>query len=266
MEELIVVKQLPIIEEKLKQLSKEIDEKVKNAMSLECSEDNKQFVKNERTALNNQFTELENQRKMVRNKVLEPYNAFENIYKTCVTEKFSKAKKDLDNKINAVEDEQKKRIRKEVEEYFIEYCKSKNIEFIKFENMNIKIGVSDKPTKLKKQVAEFIDKIEDDLKLIDTQEFKEEILIEYKKLLNVAQSITLVNDRHRELEEIKQQEEIKKEQKVEEQQKNEKVQSFVTPRIIKKEEIYTMTFTVTGTRNQLKQVKEFLENGGFKYE
>ena len=33
-EELIIVKQLPIIEEKLKGLSKEIDDKVKNALTL----------------------------------------------------------------------------------------------------------------------------------------------------------------------------------------------------------------------------------------
>ena len=32
--ELIIIKQLPIIEEKLKELSKEIDEKVKNAKKL----------------------------------------------------------------------------------------------------------------------------------------------------------------------------------------------------------------------------------------
>ena len=53
--ELIVVKQLPVIEERLKELSTEIDEKVNTALALECTEDSYKDVKKVRTELGKQF-------------------------------------------------------------------------------------------------------------------------------------------------------------------------------------------------------------------
>ena len=76
-EELIVVKQLPIIEERLKSLSDEIDVKVANAMELVVSDETIKEVKKVRAELNKDFTELETQRKMVKERVLAPYEAFE---------------------------------------------------------------------------------------------------------------------------------------------------------------------------------------------
>ena len=63
MEELIIVKQLPIIEENLKKLSEEIDLKVNNATNLICSEETVKEVKKVRAELSNKFKELETQRK-----------------------------------------------------------------------------------------------------------------------------------------------------------------------------------------------------------
>ena len=78
---LIVVKQLPIIEEQLKTLSSEIDKKVANAKSLIVSDTTVKEVKKVRAELNNEFKELEAQRKTVKEKVLAPYQAFEEVYK-----------------------------------------------------------------------------------------------------------------------------------------------------------------------------------------
>ena len=80
-DQLIVVKQLPIIEEKLQALSIEIDEKVENALSLVCTEETRKDIKEVRASLTKQFKELEEQRKFVKNAVLDPYNKFEEIYK-----------------------------------------------------------------------------------------------------------------------------------------------------------------------------------------
>ena len=63
--ELIVVKQLPIIQERLKELSTEIDKKVENAKSLICTEENVKEVKQVRADLNKDFKDLEMQRKLV---------------------------------------------------------------------------------------------------------------------------------------------------------------------------------------------------------
>lgn len=66
MQELITIKQLPQIEEHLKELSIEIDKKVKNAKSLVCTEENVKAIKQIRADLNKEFKEVEQQRKTVK--------------------------------------------------------------------------------------------------------------------------------------------------------------------------------------------------------
>ena len=98
--DLIVVKQLPVIEEQLKGLSVLIDEKVESALALEVSDETVKDVKKVRAELNADFKMLETKRKEVKDKVMTPYNQFEEIYKTYVSEKFKKADIDLKTKID----------------------------------------------------------------------------------------------------------------------------------------------------------------------
>ncbi len=287
-QELIVVKQLPIIQEQLKQLSEEIDKKVKNAKGLICTEENKQAVKQTRTSMNKEFEELENQRKKVKEQVLAPYMQFEEVYKQYVSDKYKSADLELKNKITAIEIEQKKKLEDEAKRYFEEYKESKNIDFITFEKVGLKIGVSDNPTKLKKQIAAFIDQKVDDLNLIETQEHKAEILVEYKQSLNVSQAITIVTNRFKAIEEEKKKQEELKQKQLEEAKriadKNIKMQTEETKKALnnfasekqeslkaptveeKQEDILTVNFKVKGTRTKLKALKEFLESGGYDYE
>ena len=63
MNELIIVTQLPVIQEKLKQVSKAIDVKTNNALSLICNEETVKQIKTLRADLNKNYKELEEQRK-----------------------------------------------------------------------------------------------------------------------------------------------------------------------------------------------------------
>ena len=89
--DLIEVKQLPIIEEQLKKVSADIDERVKNATSLVCTEETVKMIKELRAELNKDYKEFEAQRKVVKEQVLKPYNDFEDIYKKCISDKFKNA-------------------------------------------------------------------------------------------------------------------------------------------------------------------------------
>ena len=164
--------------------------------------------------------------------------------------------------------EQKKKLEEEARKYFDEYKKNKNIDFITFESIGLKIGVSDNPTKLKKQVTAFIDKIEDDLKLINTQENQAEILVEYKKHLNVSRAITEVMSRKKALLEIEQQraENNLEKEKQEIESKMQQLANAVKGPEMSQEKIYTITFTVTGTAPRLKQLKDYLLREGYQYE
>ena len=270
-QELIIVKQLPIIEERLKGLSIEIDEKVKYAKSLVVSDETVKDVKKVRAELSKEFKELENKRKMVKEKVLTPYQAFEEVYKTCVSDKYKQADADLKNKIDEVETEQKRLKEEEILSYFNEYALSNNVEWLKnyYQMANINITLSASIKSLKEQAKTFIDKVIDDLKLIDTQEHKAKILVEYKKTLNVSNAITTVTDRiKKEEEEIQKLEELAKRKEVEATvvEKVEEVATIEAPTEEKQEKIYNMTFKVYGTMEQLKEIKNYMEKVGLRYE
>ena len=280
-ENLIVIKQLPQIEEHLKDLSTEIDVKVNNAKKLVCTEESVKTVKQIRANLTKDFKVLEEQRKTVKEQILAPYMQFEEVYKTYVSNKYKEADIDLKQKIDSTENELKKQKEQEIKEYFEEYKTANNIDFVDFKQANINVTLTASKKNLKEQAKTFIDEIVDDLKLIETQEGKEEILVEYKRNLNVSKSIQEVANRHKLLEEEKKRQEELKNKQLEEAQRQAdmsiKKQEVATknaldnfviepPKVIEQEEILTLKFKVRGTRSKLRELKRFLEDGGYDYE
>nr|DAI01309.1 MAG TPA: Protein of unknown function (DUF1351) [Bacteriophage sp.] len=271
--DLIEVKQLPVIEEQLRSVSTVIDERVKNATSLVCTEESVKTIKEIRAELNKDYKEFENKRKLVKEQVLKPYNDFENVYKECISDKFRNADIILKGKIDNVENELKAKKEKEIKEYFEEYKTANNIDFITYGQARINVTLSASMKGLKEQAKQFIDKIVDDLKLIETQEHKTEILVEYKQTLNVSQAITSVTNRFKAIEEEKKKIEQEKElQKfvVDTAKDSDKYSEQIilnSPSVEEKtEEILTLKFTVRGTRTKLRELKQFLESGGYDYE
>lgn len=273
--ELIIVRQLPEIEEHLKELSEEIEQKVENAKSLVCTEESIKTIKQVRADLNREFKELETQRKNVKEQILAPYMKFEDIYKVYISDKYKGADIELKNKVDSVENELKKQKENEIKDYFEEYKLANNIDFVDFKQTNINVTLTASKKSLKEQVKKFIDEIVDDLKLIETQECKEEILVEYKQSLNVSRAIQEVANRHKLLEEEKKRKEELKEKLVQQMseeadrviKEDNQSQVLEAPKVEKKdEEILTLKFTVRGTRAKLKELKKFLEDGGYDYE
>ncbi len=273
MKDLIIIKQLPVIEEQLKKVSNEIDEKIENANSLVCTEETVKKVKEIRADLNKEFKEFESKRKEVKEKILAPYEQFESIYKECISDKFKKADIDLKNKVTSVENELKEKKEQEIIEYFEEYKNANKVDFVKYEQARINVTLTASMKSLKEQAKDFIDKRINDLQLIELQEHKEEILVEYKQSLDVSKSITTVLNRK---EQIKKEIEIKERQEQERKKLEENLAQFEEAKSNKvleapkveniKQKILTLRFTVRGSREKLKALKEFLEEGGYDYE
>lgn len=268
MQDLIIIKQLPQIEEHLKELSIEVGQKVESAKSLICTEENVKTIKEVRANLNKEFKEVEKQRKTVKEQVLAPYMQFEEVYKQYISDKYRSADNDLKQKINLVEKELKEQKEQEIRDYFEEYRKANNIDFITYEQAKINVTLSASMKSLKEQAKQFIDKIVDDLKLIETQEHKAEILVEYKQTLNVSNAITTVVNRFKAVEEEKKrQEEIKKQ----------KLEDLSNPVEFKNEERKNDEFVIVPTKKeitikfniydkQLEQLIKFLELSKIEYE
>lgn len=274
---LIIIKQLPQIEEHLKELSTEIDKKVESAKSLVCTEENVKTIKQVRADLNKEFKEVEAQRKAVKEQILAPYMQFEEVYKTYISEKYKSADIDLKQKIDSTENELKKQKEQEIKDYFEEYKTANNIDFVTYEQTKINVTLTASKKSLKEQAKVFIDKIKDDLQLIETQECKEEILVEYKQNLNVSRAIQEVANRHKLLEEERKRQEEKKvtiiynDKHELTKESNEQLEQVFNkpleqPEEVKQEEILTLKFTVRGTREKLKELKNFLIQGGYDYE
>ena len=272
-QELIVVKQLPVIEEKLKQLSEEVSKKVEDAKALVCTEENVKTIKEIRAGLNKEFKEVETQRKKIKEQVFAPYMKFEEVYKQYISDKYKSADEDLKQKINATENELKSRKQKEIKDYFEEVKKTNSIDFVTYEQARINVTLTASRKSLKEQVDGFINKIVDDLKLIETQEHKAEILVEYKQNLNISNAITTVMNRFKAVEEEKAKQEQNVNQRLEEERnriqenlKNLSVGVDLGSGESQTVKMYTIPFKATGTSVQLKSLKDFMEREGIVYE
>ncbi len=268
MQDLIIIKQLPQIEEHLRELSLEIDKKVEQAKSLICTEENVKAIKQVRADLNKEFKEVEQQRKAVKEQVLAPYMQFEEVYRQYISDKYKSADVDLKNKVDSVESELKAQKEQNIKDYFEEYKIENKVDFVTYEQAKINVTLTASMKSLKEQAKGFIDKIVDDLKLINTQENQAEILVEYKKHLNVSRAITEVADRKKALLEIEQQraESNLEKERQEIEQKMQQLANAVKGPEAPQEKIYTITFTVTGTAPRLKQLKDYLLREGYQYE
>ncbi len=225
------------------------------------SEETKKEAEEQKAEINKQKKKIEDFRKQIIARYNEPIKKFETIAKE--TEKILKETYDFINEqVKEFDNKELKEIEEKIRWYFNEYKQSQEVEFVTFEQLDLKItkglitSTGNLNKKTQEQIKSFVDGVKKDLELIDTLEFKEEILVEYKKTLKCASAIADVQDRHRQLEEMK--------KPVTDDEVQEKISHVSAP--IEEEKKYQLTFKVTGTKTQLKQLKEFLESGGYDYE
>lgn len=282
---LIQVKQIPVIIENLKSVKSEIEKKVNSACEMVCTDENYKEIKKLRSELNKEFSEFESRRKAVKSEIMTPYEAFETVYKDCVTNPYKKADSALKGKINATEQELKRVKYEKSKSYFEEYKKSLGIDFVTYEQVNLNITMSVSLKKLKETIKNFLDKIMDDLKLISTQPHTDEILYEYKRSLNVSASITTVSERFKTIEaekaEREKAEQVMKDTIAEYEPFVANVPEEVAPPVDEtptvqeseehsEEKILSLSFKVYGTKSQLKDfaltVKQLISERGLRYE
>ena len=292
---LIIVKQLPVIEDQLAAVKESITERVNQALSLVCTEDTYKDIKKVRADLNKEYAELEAKRKEVKTAVLAPYEKFEKVYKECAGDLYADADRKLKAKIAEVEEGLRQQKITAVCDYFVEYRESLGLteDLVKYDDMGLKVGLSDSLTGLKKKVKDFLDHISDDLKAIESHEDKDEIMTEYRRGFNLANALSTVAARHKAIEDAKRlREEAEARRKAQEEREKELAaviaaqteqvapaaapvavevaqvipEPVAVPVAPEAEKTYSTSFKVTGTLDQLKALKKFLVEGGYTYE
>ena len=205
---LIAVTQLPVIEERLREVKAEVEAAVAEAKSMVATDDTIQAVKNRRSELNKQFEALEGQRKAVKAQIMEPYNRFEAVYKECITIPFGEAEKSLKATVDGFQNELKEKTLTKLKDYYTELCEVEHIDWLPFmramEFGNVKVGVTDAkkntPRKLMDQLANAVSKIAIGIDQINKMDDAAEIMAEYKVCLDVGKAVANVQERKRAVE------------------------------------------------------------------
>lgn len=284
--DVVILKQLPVIEERLAVLRDEITAKVDSALSMECTEDTVKEIKKVRASLKKDATDFETKRKDIKKKILEPYEQFEAVYKQYIGNLYQDADRELAGRINQVEDSLKGEKKDELIRYFDELKEANGLadEEITLEDSGVNITLSASMKSLKDAVKAFVERVRDELSAIAKDANAEEVLVEYRKTLNLSSALLIVSERHRQIDEIKRKSDGEAKERedeaakvaeidaliLEEQAKdNGEDDAFAAPvveEIADTSDVYEVCFRVSGTIEQIKALKTFLVDNGFDYE
>jgi hypothetical protein len=213
-----------------------------NIGQVEVNEETIQFSKKMLTAVNAKIKELESKRISIKKEMLEPYDTFEKQVKEIVT-----IVKDADNlvrdQVRTLEERERDAKREQVAEIFGKrighYIFGEVFTFEKF----IKPSHLNKSTSIKsveKEMVDWLEKIDNDLKVIGTLVNSDSVLAEYYDTKDLTTAINIVNDR----------EAIKN--------------SIVAQKVIKNTVRNAYTITIDDEKD-FKLVEMFMQNNNIKY-
>ena len=306
-EQLITLKQAPIIiYERIKAVGQQVETKIAelNLDNQLVTDETLKSAKNTRTTLRKELAVFEEQRKFIKDQVNAPYEAFEKAYKDHIKVHYDKADSTLKAKIDEVQNRLLDDKRGRIKGYFTELCQSQGIDFLIFERLPLNITLSDSDKKFKNEVANFVSEVLNGLQIIESlkepDEFKAEILTDYKQTLDIARAIQGAQYRRQQREAELQRIEA---QRVAAEQARaaaaaraqaqaplqapaqvtyeaqpappvqpaapiqpEPVQEATQAAQEDENEIVQSTFTVIGTRAQLRALRDFLDNNNIQYQ
>lgn len=306
-EQLITLKQPPVIVyEKIKAVGQQIEVKISelNLDNQLVTEDTLKSAKNTRATLRKELDDFETQRKYIKEQVNAPYEAFEKAYKEHIKVHYDKADSTLKSKIDEVQNRLLDDKRGRIKDYFTEFCAAQGIDFLIFERLPLNITLSASDKSLKEQVAGFVSEVSKSIQVIESfnepNEFKAEILTDYKQTLDITRAIQNAQyrrqQREAELARIEAQRVAAEQARLAAEARARETVPLQAPAQVINEaqpaapvqpeapiqpepvqeatqavqdydnEIVQSRFTVTGTRAQLRALRQFLDNNNIQYE
>lgn len=289
-EQLITLKQAPIIiYEKIKAVGQQVETKIAelNLDNQLVTDETLKSAKDTRTMLRKELAVFEEQRKFIKEQVNAPYEAFEKAYKEHIKVHYDKADSTLKAKIDEVQNRLLDDKRGRIKGYFTELCQSQGIDFLIFERLPLNITLSASDKSLKEQVAGFVSEVAKSIQLIESfnepDEFKAEILTDYKQTLDITRAIQGAQyrrqQREAELQRIEAQRVAAEQARLAAEARARETAPLQAPEVVKpqeeivkneavpapQEEILHYTLWVSGTRAQLRALRQFLETNNINY-
>lgn len=277
---LVEIKQLPIIVERLSQVKNEIITATNEVLAMDCTEESYKTIKKMLARMNKDYEALETLRKDIKKTIFAPYDAFLETYKENVSDIYLPAKKQITQKVKLVEDTIAVRLRDRLEEYFTELANVNGVSFLRFEDMGIHVSISTAKKKTMEAIEQYVNQVASDMRTIQSlDEDKEEVLYEFLNTTryDLGKAISIVNTRKKAIEQqtldgAKREEMLKKQAEAvsKVQAAAEEIlqapQTITPPEIVNMPKTYKATFTVTATIQQLKELKNYLDERNIIYE
>lgn len=176
--ELITVEQKTVLTSRFDDISKELDTKLERVNGLLVTEDDYKDAKKIRAELNKESKSYADEFKDIKQAVLKPWNEIESEYKEKIAGKYQSIDLTLKSKINEIEDGLKAEKKTQLEEYFNELKTALNIDFVDLSQSKVKVNLSTSLTGLKKDVKNWLEGIDRDIKAIGDNA---ELLAEYQR-------------------------------------------------------------------------------------
>ena len=262
---MLICTQPPVISENLLDLNTRVSAITTMLSTLPPEPGNLPQVKKARADLRRCFESLEEQRKSVKAAVMAPYNDAEARYKRLVSDPINQADKLCKDFVDGVEASMKRECEDGLREYFSELCAVNHVEFLQFAQAGIQVDMASArqktQKKLREQLAQFVSRVASEVDRISEMEDAEEILVKYKQSLNLADAIGTVLDRHRRIQQQREESLSRACAKSAELEAVKKVDAIAPPVTVqppKQEMRYTISFTLRPTEAQMKKLRPFL--------
>lgn len=279
--ELMQVVQLPIIEQHLRLIKTQVEKKAADAMALACTPQTLVDVRKVRSELSKEFVGYEVQRKKIKAQIMKPYEDFEAFYNECIRDLYRELDQNLKQKIEDTEDGLKAECEAGLRDYFNELCEAEGVQWLSYERAGIVVDMTSArqkvPKKLREKITQFVTGVSRGVALIADMDCAEEIMVEFKRTLDAAEAISIVQERHRRVEaervSMQTRQDVSRAESVHVAEVKAAEEAFSPPSVMapvnesqpEAEKCY-VAFKVTGTLEQIRALKKFLMDGGYQYE
>lgn len=256
----IKISELSVTKQNLQRIADEIKFKLEIAEKMACTEETKKAVKKYRTDLKKEFEELETERKEKTREYEKPLEEFKAVYNELIAKPFKSADQALKIKIDEVETAQKNAKQEAVESYARELLQVYALDWLDAQRIIPNITLSASGKSLKKAVKDIADKIKSEVDCINAMSNNSELMAEYMKCLSLAQAKMTVIERQHAIEAAEKAKTAYNQQEEIDRKAEKRVEQLAPPTIVSEQEekTYSMTFTVSGTIEQLKALKAFM--------
>ena len=256
--------QAPVISEDLEGVRRQLELVLNEIRQLPANDESLKRVKALRADLSKRFAAMEDQRKEVKRQVLQPYTQAEEKYKACIADPYRAADGELKTWVDSYQNGMKQACEDRLKEYFDELCQSQGVDFLRFSQAGVTVDMAmarqKEPRKAMEKLESFVLGVRADLDTILTLEDAAEVLAEYRESLNLQDAILKAKNRKtltaymakqvREAQAAKDQEAQNRRQLLD-------VMGDIGEQL-PQEDLYTMTFTVTGALPDLKALKAYI--------